>query len=349
MSTDFSYNNSTISTTGGFRPNAKNIPLDSRTIVNSKVDISSIPVPFIGMEITVLQDETKGNKMTVYKVTALNERNAIDINTGIEEVTVPKNISDLNNDVNFVTESELSSQIEGNTITPDKTTFFKKGKNLFNKDTAQVGYYVTTGSGSVKPNKNYSLSGFIPVKPNTKYTRNYVGQTAFYNANREYVSGDGTNPTFTTPDSASFVRVSMPNEKVSTYQIEEGTQTTTYEPYGYKVDSSYLPQTENQNKNIYTIREAMARWLSGEKFPVAFFGDSTTDGVKCTGWVGNVIGTDYTFNKAYPYLLEQKLKTLTGNQNLRIYNAGFQEKICHGELITSRIFSLIILIIQMLR
>ena len=65
MSTDFSYNNTTISTTGGFRPNAKNTPLDSRTVVNNKADIVSIPVPFIGMEITVLQDETKGNKMTV--------------------------------------------------------------------------------------------------------------------------------------------------------------------------------------------------------------------------------------------------------------------------------------------
>ena len=111
MSTDFSYNKSTISTTGGFCPNVKNTPLDSRTIVNNKADIVSIPVPFIGMEITVLQDETKGNKMTVYKVTSLNERNAIDINTGIEEVTVPKNISDLNNDSTFVTNSEMQEAI----------------------------------------------------------------------------------------------------------------------------------------------------------------------------------------------------------------------------------------------
>ena len=111
MSTDFSYNNSTISTTGGFRPNTKNTPLDSRTVINNKADIVSIPMPFIGMEITVLQDETKGNKMTVYKVTALNERNAIDINAGIEEVTVPKNISDLNNDSGFVTSTEMINAI----------------------------------------------------------------------------------------------------------------------------------------------------------------------------------------------------------------------------------------------
>ena len=111
MSTDFSYNNTTISTTGGFRPNTKNTPLDSRTVVNNKADIVSIPVPFIGMEITVLQDETKGNKMTVYKVTALNESNAIDINTGIKDVTVPTKTSDLTNDSTFVTNSEMQEAI----------------------------------------------------------------------------------------------------------------------------------------------------------------------------------------------------------------------------------------------
>ena len=111
MSTDFSYNNTTISTTGGFRPNERNVPLDSRTIVNKKVDIADIPMPYVGMEITVLQDETKGNKMTVYKVTALNERNAIDINTGIKDVTVPTKTSDLTNDSTFVTNSEMQEAI----------------------------------------------------------------------------------------------------------------------------------------------------------------------------------------------------------------------------------------------
>ena len=112
MSTDFSYNNTNTTTTGGFRPNAKNTPLDTRTVVNTKADIASIPMPFIGMEVTVLQDESKeDNKMTVYKVKSLNEDNTINISTGIEEVTVPKNISDLNNDVNFATESFVTTKI----------------------------------------------------------------------------------------------------------------------------------------------------------------------------------------------------------------------------------------------
>ena len=68
MSTDFSYNNTNTTTIGGFRPNARNTPLDSRTIVNTKADIATIPLPYVGMIITVLADETNEHKMTDYKV-----------------------------------------------------------------------------------------------------------------------------------------------------------------------------------------------------------------------------------------------------------------------------------------
>lgn len=76
-------------------------------------------------------------------------------------------------------------------------------------------------------------------------------------------------------------------------------------------------------KRLYTLREAYARWCSGEKFPIAFAGDSTTDGVSTTGWVRNQIGTDHRHPKAFPYILEQLLIEHTGNPSLRIYNAGF--------------------------
>ena len=113
---DFSYNNSTILTTGGFRPNRENTPLDSRTIVNTKADIANIPLPFIGMEITVLQDETNNDKMTVYKIKALTSNNTIDISTGIEEITVPTKVSELENDSQYITESSMAEAINENKI-----------------------------------------------------------------------------------------------------------------------------------------------------------------------------------------------------------------------------------------
>ena len=72
MATDFTNNNNTIDATGGFKPKTKNTPLDMRTRVNLKADIESIPNPFVGMKIIVLQDETNDNQMTEYVVTQDN-------------------------------------------------------------------------------------------------------------------------------------------------------------------------------------------------------------------------------------------------------------------------------------
>lgn len=71
MSTDFTYNNATIDTTGGIKPKAKNTPGDIRTRVEVYADISSIPYPYVGMKITVKADETNDNKMTDYIVKSL--------------------------------------------------------------------------------------------------------------------------------------------------------------------------------------------------------------------------------------------------------------------------------------
>ena len=56
MATDFTNNNTTIGITGGLKPSTKNTPIDIRTRVNLKADIDSIPNPFVGMHIIVLQD-----------------------------------------------------------------------------------------------------------------------------------------------------------------------------------------------------------------------------------------------------------------------------------------------------
>lgn len=74
---------------------------------------------------------------------------------------------------------------------------------------------------------------------------------------------------------------------------------------------------------LYSLNEAWKSWESGAKAPIAFLGDSTTDGSQTTYTTRNVIGTDYINPKAYPHILEQLIKNETGNSTLRVYNAGF--------------------------
>ena len=90
MATDFTNNNTTIGASGALQPKTKNTPLDIRTRVNLKADIESIPNPFVGMKIIVLQDETNDNQMTEYVVTSL-KANALGVaDMKVNEVVLAK-------------------------------------------------------------------------------------------------------------------------------------------------------------------------------------------------------------------------------------------------------------------
>ena len=69
MSTDFNYSDSLITAGGPFRPNDRNIPLDSRTRINTIADMASILLPYGSMLVYVI-DEDKH-----YKVKTLKEHN----------------------------------------------------------------------------------------------------------------------------------------------------------------------------------------------------------------------------------------------------------------------------------
>ena len=86
MATDFNYNNKTIDSGGPIKPTGINQPLDPRTEVKLYADIKLIPNPYIGMIITVLEDETNSNKMTDYKVLSLKANNLGIANSVVDQV-----------------------------------------------------------------------------------------------------------------------------------------------------------------------------------------------------------------------------------------------------------------------
>ena len=86
MATDFNYGNKTVNANGPVKPSGKDMPGDPRTRVNTFADIASIPVPYVGMLITVLQDETNSNKMTDYKVLSLKANASGMANSVIDQV-----------------------------------------------------------------------------------------------------------------------------------------------------------------------------------------------------------------------------------------------------------------------
>ena len=68
MATDFSYNNTSITTSGGIKPSTTDTPADVRTRVELEADIAEIPNPFLGM-IVYAKDTGKH-----YKITGLKDK-----------------------------------------------------------------------------------------------------------------------------------------------------------------------------------------------------------------------------------------------------------------------------------
>lgn len=225
-------------------------------------------------------------------------------------------------------ESVDGKSLQNKSVKPNKIESFRHGKNFFNKDEVLTGYYAAATSGKLATNAKYSVSREpIDIEPNTQYTRNYLDQIAFFDENGSYVSGVSYNDpkTFTTPGNARTMLPSIPITQLETFQIELGDTETTFEKFHYtfkylKADNS---EKTNNYERIYSMNDAWAAWMNNEKFPIAFYGDSTFDGVNTTGWVANTLGVDSTSPNTFSKKLEEKLRLETGNNILRIYNAGF--------------------------
>ena len=68
MSTDFSNNSTTITSSGGLKPSVANTPIDVRTRIETIADVASIPLAYVGMIFYVV-DEDK-----FYKVKSLKDK-----------------------------------------------------------------------------------------------------------------------------------------------------------------------------------------------------------------------------------------------------------------------------------
>lgn len=123
------------------------------------------------------------------------------------------------------------------------------GKNLLNPNDKDImpGYY--QGTGRVVESSNYNLSGYIPVKPNTKYHFSKVGQsllsarfTALFDTNKNNLGVDIQNlADITTTADTVYIRLSISSTAaMSDVMVEEGDSYTGFEPYGKVIDASKL-------------------------------------------------------------------------------------------------------------
>jgi len=128
-------------------------------------------------------------------------------------------------------------------VTPKRTSFFKAGKNLFNKVNATSGYFVDRTNGNLVANASYYASEFIPVIASTQYTNSPdTTQSAFYDSAKVYISGTLATGTVTTPSNCAYMRISVGVANINKGQLELGAVSTAFEPFRY-----YIPDDQIQN------------------------------------------------------------------------------------------------------
>jgi hypothetical protein len=222
-------------------------------------------------------------------------------------------------------------KIKNKTINPDHLTFIPvtgvKSKNLFNKNDTFDNTHINGNTGADLVLDGYRASNFIVVEPNKQYTISGTAtaplRVAFYDASKVFLSKIDATTTFTTPLNTVFVRVSGSNAYLDTTQLELGGTSTSYSSYGVKINPEHIDTIDSGNSTIYKLNDAWVSWLNGEKFPIAFYGDSTFDGYGTTGFQGGSIGNNNASPNAFAKKAENFLRTATNNNILRVYNAGF--------------------------
>ena len=115
------------------------------------------------------------------------------------------------------------------------------GKNLF--DGNIIGNYYVNIDGGLIANSECYATDFIEIKPNTNFSTNTRENeiTAFYDEDKNFISCIQAK-TFLSPSNARFLRTTIkPLSLLDTFQLEEGTTTTPYEPYKSNILSCLEP------------------------------------------------------------------------------------------------------------
>ena len=185
MTTDFSYGNKAIDSSGPIKPSGKNQPLDPRTEVKIYADIETIPNPYVGMIITVLEDETNQNKMTDYKVLSL-KANALGIANSV--------IDRVQRYVEYLGVSTGGSSSSGTGLTSEQEEQLNKIPEMeasINNINESLNTKANTSDIPTKTSKLTNDSGFLTSIPSEYVTETEMNEAI---ANVSILNQNGNTP-----------------------------------------------------------------------------------------------------------------------------------------------------------
>jgi hypothetical protein len=224
---------------------------------------------------------------------------------------------------------------ESNQFRPEVICGLKNlSSNLFNKYDVVDNKFLKTDLKWLDTDvfATFFTSGYITVEPGETYTISPVWSAMYFDKYYRLVGySEEVNHvalTIVVPENAVYVRIKALMSNKDKVMMNKGETLLPYKEF--KATYGFLP--DFQIKRLYTLREAMCKWSSGEPFDIGFLGDSTTDGMGTTSGGGhqsadtNAGGwgrANYVNVHAYPYKLEKLIHNAIGNNVARICNIGY--------------------------
>ena len=217
-------------------------------------------------------------------------------------------------------------KIDGNSA---NGAILKASTNLFDMNHIIRNWYLLA-NGSLMKASGYYTSDYIPCEPLTTYFFYPSGteRIVYFDVDKTALSAStGVYNDFTTPDNAKFFRFTNALNRaiLERIQITKSSYIVNYESFD---EYAIKPK----QKRIWSLADAWWHWSMGEKFPIGFMGDSTTDGAGTThgatheaedtaaGGFGLV---DYINTDAYPNKLQVLIRTELNSTTARVYNIGY--------------------------
>ena len=125
---------------------------------------------------------------------------------------------------------------------PSPVVCLGSNKNKFNKDTVSLEKFINASNGVLGNLDTTSASDFIEVNPSSFIilsgeTNNYPNGGAFYDNNKNYISGiltENIKNAYKVPEGAKYIRITTTtslNNNIKLEELEEGDTATSYSPY----------------------------------------------------------------------------------------------------------------------
>lgn len=282
-----------------------------KVLVDALARVESIEAVDKKIETLIGEDENKSVR-TIFSESITEKITSDLIQEAVDDYTASK-ADELKGETGVVP-SELadgavtSKKIADKAVTLEKIDFIhlEKGDNLFNKDAATAGYYVSYSSGKLSASDKFVVSDYIEIEANETYAMSsFAGgaQTAFYDADKNFISGvlhTVSVLTATSPADAKYMRTTTTTTNLATFAVCKGT-TAAYSAYveSWKIDRDVLPDSGvpmivvalDGSGNYTSVTEAVKNAASGSIIYVRN-GEYDNEEIEAWGKTVSIIGED---------------------------------------------------------